>query len=325
MTNTFKLGLACAALAGLVSSAAAGAAETYPAKPIRFIVPAAAGGPTEIVTRLLAEKMSDSMGVPVVVEAKPGAGGNIGADAVAKAAPDGYTVLMGTIGTHAINQTLYRSLPFDPIKDFAPVTQVVSYPLMVVCNPKLPVRNVSELIAYAKAHPGALNRASGGSGTSMHMSGELFNEMAGISMQHIPYKGSLPALTDVMGGQADLAFDSMVVALPLVKAGKLRALAVTGPQRSPAAPDVPAIAETVPGYAMTSWIGVFAPAGTPRPIVDRLQREIAKALTDPKIKEQLVSQAADPVGSTPDDFARFVREETRKWAPIVKASGASVS
>jgi len=325
MTNTFKLGLACAALAGLVSAAAAGAAETYPAKPIRFIVPAAAGGPTEIVTRLLAEKMSDSMGVPVVVEAKPGAGGNIGADAVAKAAPDGYTVLMGTIGTHAINQTLYRSLPFDPIKDFAPVTQVVSYPLMVVCNPKLPVRNVAELIAYAKAHPGALNRASGGSGTSMHMSGELFNEMAGISMQHIPYKGSLPALTDVMGGQADLAFDSMVVALPLVKAGKLRALAVTGPQRSPAAPDVPAIAETVPGYAMTSWIGVFAPAGTPRPIVDRLQREIAKALTDPKIKEQLVSQAADPVGSTPDDFARFVREETRKWAPIVKASGASVS
>ncbi|OVZ57605.1 LacI family transcriptional regulator [Pigmentiphaga sp. NML080357] len=325
MTNTFKLGLACAALAGLVSAAAAGAAETYPAKPIRFIVPAAAGGPTEIVTRLLAEKMSDSMGVPVVVEAKPGAGGNIGADAVAKAAPDGYTVLMGTIGTHAINQTLYRSLPFDPIKDFAPVTQVVSYPLMVVCNPKLPVRNVAELIAYAKAHPGVLNRASGGSGTSMHMSGELFNEMAGISMQHIPYKGSLPALTDVMGGQADLAFDSMVVALPLVKAGKLRALAVTGPQRSPAAPDVPAIAETVPGYAMTSWIGVFAPAGTPRPIVDRLQREIAKALTDPKIKEQLVSQAADPVGSTPDDFARFVREETRKWAPIVKASGASVS
>ncbi|MDX3904567.1 MAG: tripartite tricarboxylate transporter substrate binding protein [Pigmentiphaga sp.] len=324
-TSPFKLARAAVAAACLSAAGAASAADTYPAKPIRFIVPAAAGGPTEIVTRLLAEKMSDSMGVPVVVEAKPGAGGNIGADAVAKSAPDGYTILMGTIGTHAINQTLYRSLPFDPIKDFVPVTQVVSYPLMVVSNPKLPVRNVAELIAYAKAHPGALNRASGGSGTSMHMSGELFNEMAGISMQHIPYKGSLPALTDVMGGQADLAFDSMVVALPLVKAGKLRALAVTGPERSAAAPDVPAIAETVPGYAMTSWIGVFAPAGTPRPIVDRLQREIAKAMTDPKVKDQLVSQAADPVGSTPDEFARFVREETRKWAPIVKASGASVS
>ncbi|GAA0497148.1 MULTISPECIES: tripartite tricarboxylate transporter substrate binding protein [Pigmentiphaga] len=322
-TLRLTLGLACLAAAGFATSAAA--ADAYPARPIRFIVPAAAGGPTEIVTRMLAEKMSDSMGVPVVVEAKPGAGGNIGADLVAKAAPDGYTILMGTMGTHAINQTLYRSLPFDPIKDFAPVTQVVSYPLMVVSNPRLPVHDVAGLIAYAKAHPGALNRASGGSGTSMHMSGELFNEMAGVSMQHIPYKGSLPALTDVMGGQADLAFDSMVVALPLVKAGKLRALAVTGPRRSPAAPDVPAIAETVPGYAMTSWIGVFAPAGTPRPIVDRLQREIAKALTDQKIKEQLTSQAADPVGSTPDDFARFVREETQKWAPVVKASGASVS
>lgn len=316
---------ACALAAGMAASSAAGAAEAYPSKPIRFVVPAAAGGPTEIVTRLLAERMTQSMGVSVIVEAKPGAGGNIGADAVAKSAPDGYTILVGTIGTNAINQTLYKSMPFQPLKDFTAVTQVVSYPLVVVVNPKLPIYSVADLIAYARANPGKLNRASGGSGTSMHMSGELFNEMAGVQMQHIPYKGSLPALTDVIGGQADLAFDSLVIAQPLIKAGKLRAIAVTGPKRSPAAPDIPTVAETVPGYAMTSWIGVFAPAGTPRPIVDRLQQEIARALADPRVREQLVSQAADPVASKPDDFARFTADETEKWAPVVKASGASVS
>lgn len=313
------------ASAALAASPAAIAADAFPSKPIRFVVPAAAGGPTEIVTRLLAERMTQSMGVSVIVEAKPGAGGNIGADAVAKAAPDGYTILMGTIGTNAINQTLYKAMPFQPLKDFTAVTQVVSYPLVVVVNPKLPIHSVADLIAYAKAHPGKLNRASGGSGTSMHMSGELFNEMAGVQMQHIPYKGSLPALTDVIGGQADLAFDSLVIAQPLIKAGKLRAIAVTGPARSPAAPDIPTVAETLPGYAMTSWIGVFAPAGTPRPVVERLQQEIARALADPRVREQLVSQAADPVASTPDDFARFTADETEKWAPVVKASGASVS
>ncbi|RAP62098.1 LacI family transcriptional regulator [Achromobacter sp. HZ01] len=315
---------ALASVAAAAGSAAV-AADAFPSKPIRFVVPAAAGGPTEIVTRLLAERMTQSMGVSVIVEAKPGAGGNIGADAVAKAAPDGYTILMGTIGTNAINQTLYKSMPFQPQKDFVAVTQVVSYPLVVVVNPNLPVRSVADLIAYAKANPGKLNRASGGSGTSMHMSGELFNEMAGVKMQHIPYKGSLPALTDVIGGQADLAFDSLVIAQPLIKSGKLRAIAVTGPERSPAAPDLPTVAETLPGYAMTSWIGVFAPAGTPRPVVNRLQQEIAKALADPRVREQLKSQAAEPVASTPDEFARFTAEETKKWAPVVKASGASVS
>lgn len=300
------------------------AAAPYPSKPIRFVVPAAAGGPTEIVTRLIAAHMTKSMGVSVIVEAKPGAGGNIGADLVAKAEPDGHTILMGTMGTNAINETLYKSMPFDPQKDFAAITQAVSYPLVVVVNPKLPIHNVAELIDYAKKHPDALNRASGGSGTSMHMSGELFNQMAGIKMQHIPYKGSLPALSDVIGGQADLAFDSLVIAQPLIKSGKLRAIAVTDSQRSPAAPDVPTVAETLPGYSMTSWIGVFAPAGTPRPIVDRLYKEIAGALADPDIKKQLQSQAAVPVASTPDQFARFTAEETAKWAPVVKASGASV-
>lgn len=321
-----RLSRAVGALAlalGCMSSQAI-AADTYPNKPIRFVVPAAAGGPTEIVTRLIAERMTKSMGVSVIVEAKPGAGGNIGADMVAKAEPDGYTILMGTMGTNAINQALYQSLPFDPQRDFVAITQALSYPLVVVVNPKLPIHNVSELIDYAKKHPDSLNRASGGSGTSMHMSGELFNQMAGIKMQHIPYKGSLPALSDVIGGQADLAFDSLVIAQPLIKAGKLRAIAVTDSQRSAAAPDVPAIAETLPGYSVTSWIGVFAPAGTPRPIVDRLYQEIARALADPDIKKQLQSQAADPVASTPDQFARFTAKETAKWAPVVKASGASV-
>jgi len=300
------------------------AADNYPNKPIRFVVPAAAGGPTEIVTRLIAERMTKSMGVSVIVEAKPGAGGNIGADMVAKADPDGYTILMGTMGTNAMNETLYKSLPFDPQKSFVAITQAVSYPLVVVVNSKLPIHSIAELIDYAKQHPNGLNRASGGSGTSMHMSGELFNQMAGVKMQHIPYKGSLPALTDVIGGQADVAFDSLVIAQPLIRAGKLRAIAVTGPQRSSAAPEVPTVAETLPGYSMTSWIGVFAPAGTPRPIVDRLYKEIAHALNDPSIKKQLQSQAAEPVASTPEEFAKFTADETKKWAPVIKASGASV-
>ena len=314
-----------AAVLAAGAAAAAHAADTFPSKPIRFVVPAAAGGPTEIVTRLLAQNMTQTLGVSVIVDAIPGAGGNIGAEYVAKAAPDGYTILMGTIGTNAINQTLYKSLPFKPLQAFEAVTQVVSYPLVIVVNPKLPIHNVAELIDYAKQHPGQLNRASGGSGTSMHMSGELFNEMAGVKMLHIPYKGSLPALTDVIGGQADLDFDSLVVAQPLIEAGKLRAIGVTGPNRSPAAPNIPAVDETLPGYSMTSWIGVFAPAGTPRPAVDRLQQAIAAALADPRIKKQLLSQGAEPVGSTPDEFAKFTREETEKWAPVVKASGASVS
>lgn len=300
------------------------ATDSYPSQPIHFIVPAASGGPTEIVTRLLAESMSKDLGTNVIVEAKPGAGGNIGAETVVRSRPDGYTILMGTIGTNAINQTLYKNMQYKPLTDLVPVTEVVSYPLVVVANPKLPIKSISDLIAYAKAHPGKLNRASGGTGTSMHMSGVLFNKMTGIDTVHIPYKGSRPALTDVIGGQADYAFDSMVLALPMIQAGKLRAIAVTGAERSAALPDVPAIKETVPGYVMTSWIGVFAPAGTPSPIVHRLQQSIHKALNDPKIKQQLISQAAQPVGSTPEEFSKFVHAETARWATVVKESGASV-
>lgn len=324
--NLFKplryLSFAAAMTVGTFSQAHA--APTFPSQPIRFVVPAASGGPTEIVTRLLAEKMSQDLGTNIIVEAKPGAGGNIGAEAVVRSKPDGHTILMGTIGTNAINQTLYKDMQYKPLTDLVPVSEVVSYPLVVVVNPNLPIHSISELIAYAKKNPGKLNRASGGTGTSMHMSGVLFNKMAGIDTVHIPYKGSRPALTDVIGGQADYAFDSMVLALPMIQAGKLRAIAVTGAERSAALPDVPAIKETLPDYVMTSWIGVFAPAGTPKPVVARLQQSIKKALADPKIKEQLISQAAKPEGTTPEEFSKFVQEETTRWEAVVKESGASV-
>lgn len=319
-----QLIMACSLGVMAVSSQSYAQGQAFPTKPIRFIVPAAAGGPTDIVARMLAERMGQSFGVPVVVEAKPGAGGNIGADFVARSEPDGYTILMGTIGTHAVNQTLYKNMSYDPINDFEPVSMVISYPLVVVSNPELPVKSIAELIEYAKQNPGKLNRASGGSGTSMHLSGELFNSMAGIQIQHIPYKGSAPALTDVMGGQADLAFDSIVIAKPLIEAGKLRALGVTGEERSDALPDVPAIAETLPDYAMTSWIGVLAPAGTPEDRVSALQQEIAKALADEKVANHLKSLAAEPVGSTPAEFKAWIRSETDKWRPVILETGASV-
>lgn len=296
-------GLAAAMLAAVTLSMTpvdADAQADYPNKPIRFVVPAATGGPTEITARLIGQKMQETLGQPVIIDARPGAGGNLGADLVAKAAPDGYTILMATIGTHAVNQTLYKKLPFDPTRDFAPVSQVVQYPLILVVNPKLPVNNVRELIAYAKKNPGKLNRASGGSGTSMHLSGELFRAQAGIDMPHIPYKGSAPALTDLIGGQVDLMFDSMITALPQVQSGKLRALAVTGGKRSPAVPEIPTVAESgLPGYSAVGWIGVIAPAGTPQPVIAKLNDAIVKALNNPEVRATLIAQAAESVGSSP--------------------------
>jgi tripartite-type tricarboxylate transporter receptor subunit TctC len=312
------------AIAAIVCATAA-QAQDFPSRSIHFIVPAAAGGPTDATARLIANSMQQTLGQTIVVDPKPGGGGNIGAEAVARAEPDGYTILMATIGTHAINQTLYKKLPFDPIKDFAPVSQVVQYPLILVVNPNLPVKSVKELIAYAKAKPGKLNRASGGSGTSMHLSGELFVHQAGIDMPHIPYKGSAPALIDLVAGHVDVMFDSMITALPLVKAGKLRALAVTGTQRSPVVPDLPTVAEAgLPGYSAYGWIGVVAPAGTPKATVNKLSESIAKALKDPAVSEKLVAQAAEPVGSTPEQFAEFIRSETAKWAVAIRGAKLSI-
>ncbi|MDO8876084.1 MAG: tripartite tricarboxylate transporter substrate binding protein [Pseudolabrys sp.] len=317
--------VAAVAVAALAFVSAPAQAQDYPNKPIHFIVPAAAGGPTDVTTRLLAQKMSETLGQPVVVEARPGGGGNIGADVVARAAPDGYTILMATIGTHAINQTLYKKLSFDPIKDFTPISLVVQYPLLLVVNPSVPAKSVKELIDYAKANPGKLNRAHGGSGTSMHLSGELFVHQAGIDMPQVPYKGSAPALTDMIGNHVQVMFDSMITALPQVKAGKLRALAVTGAQRSPVVPDVPTVAEAgLPGYSATGWIGVVGPAKLPPAIANKLQGAIAKALADPEVRKTLINQAAEPIASTPAEFAKFIDGETAKWAIAVRGANLSI-
>jgi tripartite-type tricarboxylate transporter receptor subunit TctC len=299
--------------------------ETYPTKPIRMIVPFPAGGTTDILARSVGQKLGEAVGRQVIIDNRPGAGGNIGSDMVAKAAPDGYTLLMGTVGTHAINASLYAKMPYDHIQDFAPITLVAAVPNVLVVNPSVEAKSVRELIALAKAKPGQLSFASSGNGTSIHLSGELFKTMAGIDMLHVPYKGSAPALTDLIGGQVNLMFDNLPSSLPHIKAGKLRALAVTSGKRSPALPDVPTIAEAgLPGFEASSWFGVFAPAGTPKEIITRLNMEIVKALTSPELKERLAAQGAEAVGNSPEQFAAHIRSETAKWAKVVKASGATV-
>ena len=312
------------AVGGLCMATSAAQANDFPSRTIKIVVPAAAGGPTHITAQMLAEKMQASLGQPVIVEPRPGAGNNLGAEYVAKSAPDGYTLLFATTGTHAINQTLFKKLPFDPIKDFEPVSLVVQYPLMLVVSPDLPVKSVKELIEYAKKNPGKLSRASGGMGTSMHLSGELFVYQAKIDAPHIPYKGSAPALNDLMGNHVQLMFDSMITTMPLVEGGKLRALAVTGKSRSPALPDVPTIAESgLPEYEATGWTGIVVPAGTPRDIVVKLNRAIVDAVKSPDVQAAFKKQAAVPVGSTPEEFTAFIRKETDKWGQTIRAANIS--
>ena len=313
--------VACTATAG----SALGQAPAYPAKPIRLVVPFPPGGATDILARDVAQKLTEAWGQSVVVDNRPGAGGNIGAELVAKAAPDGYTLLMGTVGTHAINASLYAKMPYDHIKDFAPVILVAGVPNVLVVNPALPVNSVAELIAYAKANPGKLNFASSGNGTSIHLSGELFKVMAGVQMTHVPYKGSAPAVQDLISGQVQLMFDNLPPSLPQIKAGKLRALAVTSTTRAPALPDVPTMAEAgLPGFEASSWFGVLAPAGTPPAIVAKLNAEIAKWLATPEAKERLSKQGANAAGGSPEDFVKHIAAETTKWAKVVKDSGAKI-
>ena len=300
-------------------------AQAWPSKPIRYVVPFAAGGTTDILGRTIGEKLSIALGQPVVVENKPGAGGGLGAGEVAKAPADGYTIMGGTISTHAINASLYSSLPYDPVKDFVPITLIARVPNMLVVNNEIPAKNVAELIALMKANPGKWNFASAGNGTSQHLSGELFKGMAGVDMQHIPYKGSPPALTDVMGGQVSMTFDNITTAWPLAKGGKLKALAVTTAKRSPVAPDVPTLAESgLPGYEVGSWQGVFAPAGTPPEIVKRLNAEIVKIINMPDVQKKLIELGAEPVGNSSEEFGAFVKTEVVKWGDVVKKSGAKV-
>lgn len=301
------------------------AQQPYPSKPIHFVVPYPAGGPLDTVARLLGQKVGESLRQPVIVENKPGAGGNIGAETVAKSAPDGYTILMGAVATHAINPTLYAHIPFDAERDFAPITQVASTPNVLVVNPSLPVSNVREFIAYAKAHPGQLNFGSGSTGSAGHLAGELFDTLAGVKMVHVPYKGAGPAMQDLIAGQIQLMFDNLASSLGQIRAGKVKALAVTTAKRTPLAPELPTIAESgLPGFDINTWFGAFAPAGTPRAIVDKLHGEFVKALNAPDVRAKMLALGADPVGNTPEEFAAYIKSEAQKYAKLVKQSGAKV-
>ncbi|GKS87944.1 tripartite tricarboxylate transporter substrate binding protein [Acidovorax sp. SUPP2539] len=318
--------LLAAALAVAATAAVPTAfAQAFPNKPITIIVPFAAGGTTDILARVIGQGLSAELGQSVVVDNRAGAGGNIGGQMAARAPADGYTLFMGTVGTHAINAALYKKMPFDPVKDFAPLTRVANVPNLLVANPNQPYKTVQELIAYAKANPGKVNFGSSGSGSSIHLSGELFKSMAKVDMQHVPYKGSAPAVTDLLGNQIGIMFDNMPSAIQHVRSGKLRPIAVTTAKRSPELPDVPTIAEAgVPGYEATSWFGMFAPAGTPAPIVSQLNKALVKVLSQPETKKKLADQGAEPVSETPEQFAAFIQSESAKWGKVVKESGASV-
>jgi tripartite-type tricarboxylate transporter receptor subunit TctC len=306
------------------------AQSTWPNRPVKIIVPFAAGGTTDILARALAPELSKALGQPFVIDNRGGAGGNLGSDMVAKSPADGYTILMGTVGTHGINQSLYAKMAFDPIKDFSPITLVAGVPNVMVMNAEkarmLGINNVPEFISYAKANPGKLNMASSGNGTSIHMAGELFKSMTGTFMVHFPYRGSNPALLDLVAGNTDVMFDNLPSALPHIKSGRLKAFAVTSSQRSAVLPDVPTIedAAKLKGFEASSWFGLLAPAGTPPDIVNRIQQEVARSLNTAVIKEKMMAQGAIPSGNTPQEFAKLIEAETIKWAKVVKASGATV-
>ena len=300
------------------------AAQSYPTKPIRFIVPFPVGGVADVFARVIGQKLNDAWGQPVVVENRAGAGGNIGAEAVAKAPPDGYMLVMGSIGTHAVNVSLFKKMPYDPVKDFAPVALVLEADGLLVLHPSVPANTVRELIALAKARPGQIAYASAGNGTAGHLAGELFKSMAQVDMVHVPYKGNVPAITDLMGGQTSLLFATMPTVLPQVQAGRLKALGVTGSMRSTAAPGVPAIAETLTGFEVTNWIGVFAPAGTPREVVTRLNGEVLRVMQAPDIQARLASEGAKSPARTPEEFGAYVRSEIAKWARVIQQAGIRV-
>jgi len=316
-------GLTAAVLALAPQFAAAG---EYPEKPIRFIVPYAAGGTTDLLSRAIAQKLSEAFGQSVVADNRPGAGGNVGADIAAKSPPDGYTMLMAPVSPMAINVTLYGSkMGFNPEKDFAPVTLVAKVPLVVVVHPAVPANTLKELIALAKSRPGQLNYGSAGNGSSNHLVGEMLKTAAGIDMVHIPYRGGGPGMMALLAGQIDVLMGQVPTVTPTVKAGRLRALAVSGTQRSPALPDVPTMAEAgLPGFDATAWYCIVVPAGTPKPIIARLNAELVKILKSPDIRARLVSEGADVETSTPEELAEFIRAEIPKWAKAIKDSGTKI-
>ena len=324
LTRRDFLGATAAALVVAGTGGAASAQSAYPAKPIRLIVPYPPGGSTDIAARVVGEQISQSLGQRFVVDNRPGAGGNIGMQLAATSDPDGYTVVVGTTA-HAINMTLFKDLSYDTVKDFEPIALLTEVPLMLVVNPSVKAQTVADLIALAKQEPGSLDVASSGNGQSTHLAAELFNAMAGVKMTHVPYKGSAPAITDVVAGHVQLMFDTVMSALPHVQAGKLRALAVTSAKRAPVVPDVPTIAEAaLPGYEAIAWNGLFAPVGTPRAIIDQLNAETVKAVQSDAVIKQFASMGATARPTTPDEFASYVRNEVTKWAKVVNESGAKI-
>ena len=313
-----------AALALFVGHAR-GADTGYPNKPVRLVVPFPPGGTTDVMGRLIGQQLSARLGHQFVIDNRPGAGGGIGADIVAKAPADGYTLLLGAVATHSINPSLYAKLPYDAVKDFAPISLLATLQNVLVVNPSLPVRSVQELVALAKAKPGTLTFASGGNGTTHHLAGELFKRMAGVDMTHVPYKGNAPAIADVLGGQVSMMFDNINNSLPHIKAGKLRALAVTGTARAPVLPSLPTLAELgFTGFNITSWFALFAPAGTPQPILQRLNTEVNRVLHEKQVRELLAAESIEAQGNTPEQFRAFLQAEAVRWAKLVKESGAHI-
>ena len=321
-TFVFRLlGTALAALA--VAAAVPALAADYPTKPVRWVVTYPPGGTTDILARLVGQYLSEHLGQTFIIENKPGGGNNIGTEFVARAAPDGYTLLLVN-PANGINQTLYKNLKFDLLRDIAPVAGITRVPNVMEVTPSFPAKNVAEFIAYAKANPGKVNMASSGTGTSVHMSGELFMVMTGVKMAHVPYKGAGPALTDLMAGTTDVMFDNMPSSIGFIQAGKIRPMAVTTDKRSPALPDVPTVAESVPGYEASAWFGIGAPKGTPADVIDKLNKTVNAALKDPKMIARLAELGGVPMGGSPADFGKVMTDEVAKWKKVVEFSGATV-
>ena len=317
-SRLFAAALLCLATAGQFAQAA-----DYPTRPVKWVVPYPPAGTTDVLARIVAQWLTEKMGQPFVIENRPGAGNNLGTEAVVKAAPDGYTMLLVN-PAHGINATLYKELSFNVIRDIAPVAGIVRTPNVMEVTPSFPAKTVAEFIAYCKANPGKINMASSGSGTSVHLSGELFKSMTGCNMLHVPYKGAGPALTDLMGGQVDVIFDNLPSSVGHIKGGKIRALGVTSEGREPSMPQLPTIAETVPGYEATAWFGIGMPKGTPKDIIDKVNAEVNRALADPKMRERLAELGGKPIAGTPEDFGKVIAAETAKWEKVVISSGAKV-
>jgi len=318
LPRLFAASLLCLAAAGQFAQAA-----DYPTRPVKWVVPYPPAGTTDVLARIVAQWLTEKLGQPFVIENKPGAGNNLGTESVVNAPPDGYTMLLVN-PANGINATLYKNLNFNLIRDIAPVAGLVRTPNVMEVTPSFPAKTVAEFIAYCKANPGKINMASSGSGTSVHLSGELFKSMTGCQMLHVPYKGAGPALTDLMGGQVDVIFDNLPSSVGHIKGGKIRALGVTSEGREPSMPQLPTIAETVPGYEATAWFGIGMPKGTPKDIIDKVNAEVNRALADPKMRERLAELGGKPIAGTPEDFGKVIAAETAKWEKVVISSGAKV-